>query len=729
MNAKANMLKGKRAVVQAVTLVSIGAAAIACGSSGGYSGGPPDPFGGSGGGSGSGSGGGSGGGTGSGSGSGSGGGTGSGSGGTGSGSGGTGSSSGTAPPPACGGAASDAPAQNLDFSNNLVASPSPPGNLTAANAPMIVVFGWDDIESAAATAFLDTIFGGGKNPDGSPQTCTVNPNSCYGEGWNQTAKYACGDGTLSTAQTSVTNSGAYELGNHTWDHLENYQQAAASGWAGPGAWPGIPAQYKDMTNGGWDFGSDGLGPGVSIDQPTWQSVISANDAELKLLYGTASSKIVGFRAPRLEINDNGLNAIKAVGYEYDQDLEETLPDGYVQAAVAADTTGAKQGLNWFAWPYTLDNGSPGVWNQQAGGDESYVKNYPTGLWEVPVYEVYVPTADGKTIANQMIAADKDCILPTTMMPPGPNDDCYLSPGEVPAGSSITEVTGFDFNVFIYSRMTADQWLSTMKHTFLLHYYGDRAPFTYGAHPVEYTSPYDSYTLETQANNYGYRDVIKYSTYDKRQAALTQFIQWIQQDPVFSKDTYFLSAGQLVQYMQKPFDKTGAAVQPDTVASPDSNGLFTRLKWEGDGASISVTSGNSAKITFNAANTDDAVSVSAGVAAGALKDVSHIDIKYTSDVPFRIRLLTSDGSVSTTVLLGGVGGDRLARIRVKDFFPTPDATMAQVNAAKTVDSSYMSKVNGIVFESAQNQVTGAKTFNTTIEQITLHGVATSALCSP
>ena len=263
----------------------------------------------------------------------------------------------------------DGPVKTLDFSSNLIASPAPPGNLTAQNAPQIVVFGWDDIESTDATTFLDGIFTGVKNPDTSTPGCTVNPNSCYGEGWNQTTMYACGGGTLASARSSVL-SGGCELGNHTFDHLENYEDNAASGtWSGPSAWPGIPTQYKDTTNGGWLFNTTtGLGPGVAMDQTTWQNVITANDSELKNLYATSSTVITGFRAPRLGINDNGLNAIKAVNYQYDQDLEETQPDGFVAASVAADTVNAKTGFNWFAWPYTLDNGSPGVWNQQVDAD-------------------------------------------------------------------------------------------------------------------------------------------------------------------------------------------------------------------------------------------------------------------------------------------------------------------------------------------------------------------------
>jgi hypothetical protein len=278
-------------------------------------------------------------------------------------------------------------------------------------------------------------------------------------------------------------------------------------------------------------------------------------------------------------------------------------------------------------------------------------------------------------------------------------------------------------------MTHDDWLATLKHTFLLRYYGNRAPLTYGAHPIEYTDPYDSYTLTVQANNFGYRDVIKYNTYMQRQMAMTDFVSWIQQDPNFSKDTYFMSAKQLVDYMKQPFDKTGATVSADAVATPDSNALFTRLNWQGMGATINVLSGNSADIVFTVANvTDPPVTVTASLKPGALTNVSHIDIKYNSEVPFRIRLLNTNGTVSATVLLAGSGGDRTARIRAKDFFPGPEASAADVGNAVTVDSAYMGNVTGIVFESAATSFTGAKAFNTHIQQITLHGVSSSNLCA-
>ena len=630
---------------------------------------------------------------------------------------GGGGGGGGAPPPTCAGDATDAPANPLDFTNNLVASPSAPGNLTPANAPQIIVFGWDDVESDAGIAFVNQLLASVKNPDGSKAGCNLNPNACYAEGWNNPTPgaYVCGNGTLANVRPDVTSAG-FDMGNHTVDHLESNS-----------TWSGIPAAYKDPMTGGWAFSSDGAGPGIKLDQKSWQDVMTANDTELKNLFKVTS--IQGFRAPRLEVNDSGLNAIKAVGYEYDENLEEILPEGHVDAAIAVDTDG-KKGFNWVPWPYTLDNGSPGIWTQQVSGDKKWVTNFPSGIWEVPVYQVYVPNKDGlgKTIADAMLASDADCTFP----PGTPADQmkhCFLSDGELNPGDSVKEVTSFDFNTFIYSRMTAAQWLTVLKHTFLMRYYGNRAPLTYGAHPIEYTDPYDSYTLAVQGNNYGYRDVLKYNTYPERQQAMKDFLSWISSDPNFSKDTYFLSAKQLVEYMKNPFDKTGAKVSPDAIASPDANALFTRLTWATSGATINVVDGNSADIVFNVTSVDgDPVSVEAGIKPGALAGVSHIDIKYSTEVPFRVRLLTSDGTITTTVLLAGTGGDRLARIRVKDFFPGPEAAASDVAAAALVDGAYMAKVTGIAFESAATAVTGARSFTTHIQQITLHGVSSNNLCT-
>jgi hypothetical protein len=632
----------------------------------------------------------------------------------GSGSGGSGAG-GMAPPAACMGAPMDAPADVITITNNQIASPSPPGNLKPANAPQIMVFGWDDVENAPGIQFVNELLGGIKNPNGSKGGATLNPNACYA----QVPAYVCGDGSLAQAIDQVT-ANKFDMGNHTIDHLESN-----SSWSGLA---NIPAKYKDPMTNSWLFTPDGFGPGIMMDQATWESILAVNATELKNAYGVGT--ITGFRAPRLELNDQGLNALKKLNY-YDEDLEETMPDGHTEAATMVDTA-SKKGFNWIPWPYTLDHGSPGIWQQQWDGDKKWVVNYPQGIWEIPVYMLHVPAKGGlgKTIADTMLAADKDCTFP----PGTPADQmkhCYLGEGELAPGDIVQEITGFDFNTFIYGRLTKDQFLTVMKHSFMIRFYGNRAPLTYGAHPIEYTAPYDSYTLGMQANNYGFRDVLKYSTYMDRQAGMREFVQWITSDPVFSRETYFLSAAQLVDFMKNPFDKTGAKVAADVIATPDSNGVFTRLKWTTDHATITPVDGNTADIVWDVGPADGAPSfANAGITAGALKNVSHIDIKYTTDVPFRVRLLTSDGeTVSTTALLAGVGTtDRVARIRVKDFFVGPEAPASVVNSAGLVDAAYMGKVTGIGFESAQTATTGGmKKFTTHIKQLTLHGVATQALC--
>jgi hypothetical protein len=684
------------------------------------------------------------------------------------------------PPPSvtCNPNTTDGPATPLSFANNLMPSPAPPGNLTPQNAPQIVVIGWDDVESTAGVSFITSLLGSVQNPAQNPNshsakaTANLNANACYSNppgGSATLTGYACGDGSLASDTSAVSSlvTAGWAMANHTIDHLENFEPA-------PG-WAGIPTMWHDTVNNGWLACPSGpavgvcSGPGCCLDEGTWQTLLPYNQTQLTTNYG--ASTIQGFRAPRLEINDQALLALKAINYQYDSSLEEVQPAGWVSAAVDANTSGG-QGFNWFPWPYTLDNGSPGVWNQQSTGSQQWITNFPTGLWETPTYEVYVPTAGGlgNAIANRMMMSNTSCTFPYGT-PSDQEQNCFLSPGELTPGQAETEITGFDFNTFIYCRMTEQEWLQVMQHTFLLRYYGSRTPLTYGSHPMEYTQPYDSYTLGKpgcntgvdpttgamtpcaysdgnpnnccQGNNYGYRDVTMYNTYAQRQAAMQMFVQWIQSDPNFSKDTYFMSMQDLVDYMQNPFDKTGAPVQPDTVASPDSNGIFNRLGWTTQGATFSASSGNSAKLTFTIAPLDanadlpDVSYVEAGVGAGALKNLSHIDIKYSTEVPIRIRLLTSDGTPSVTALLAGVTGDRTARIRIKDFFPGPEAAEAQVSTMGLVDSAYMAKVTGIAFESAATTAAPSGTpgnfpggtFTANIEQVTLHGVSTSNLCTP
>ena len=254
------------------------------------------------------------------------------------------------------------------------------------------MIGWDDVESLVGVQFVTSLLGTVQNPAANPNshltvaTANLNANACYS---NPPAAagtvvgidaYACGDGTLESDKSVVSSlvTSGWALANHTMDHLENYEPA-------PG-WAGIPAALHDTVNNGWLPCPSGpeasvcSGPGCCLDEATWQALLPVNQTVLTTNYGQTT--IQGFRAPRLEMNDNGLNALKAIDYQYDSSLEETQPAGWVSAAVDANTAG-QQGFNWFPWPYTLDNGSPGIWNQQSGGSQQWITNFPTGLWETP----------------------------------------------------------------------------------------------------------------------------------------------------------------------------------------------------------------------------------------------------------------------------------------------------------------------------------------------------------
>ena len=557
--------------------------------------------------------------------------------------------------------------------------------------------------------YVNDLLGGITNPDGSKAGTNLNPNPCYGTGWNQTVEYVCGDGTMAQAKGSITENG-FDIGNHTVDHLESNS-----------GWDGIPADRKDPDMGGWQYDENGMGPGVSMDQTLWKSLLSAADSLLKSVYPGVN--VTGFRAPRLELNDHGLKAVKEMGYQYDMNLEEILLQNMLDAAVSLD--GSKgEGFNWVNWPYTLDNGSPGIWNQQTGGDKEWVVDYPKGLWEIPVYMLYLSEASGmgKVIADRMLASDKACTFPADH-PEDQKDHCFLSDGELEPGDTIKQVTSFDFNTFIYSRFTKEDWVAAMKNTFLLRYHGNRAPLTFGTHPIQYTESYDTGTLG-QANNFGFKDVLDYTKFPDRQAARKEFVTWAQSN--YKDEVFFVSAKQLADFMKAPYDIKGNAVDKDAVAEPAANGLFNRLGWKGDGASIKVEDGNTADVTFEVKDVYESVTLQAGIEAGSLKGVSHIDIEYETDVPFRIRLYSND-KPAVSVLLAGVGGTRTARIRMKDFVVDAWADPADIAKMPLVDQAYLESVSGMAIESGATGVTGTGTFTVKIKQITLHGVATKDLC--
>jgi hypothetical protein len=593
-----------------------------------------------------------------------------------------------------------------DFTNNMLASPMPPGALDPQDAPQIIVFGWDDCmftgDHASDTThapdsgmnFIAQTFGPMSNPDGSDAHVSFYENGAYlpngeeGGPWGSET-----DLTLAAGQELLAL--GFELGNHTFDHLEIN-----------GTWGGIPEAWNEGSLGGW---TDLVG--TMMDQQSWKdSAIGFNDQFLRDSYGV--EQIYGFRAPRLEINDQGLQALSDSGYQYDVNMEEGHQWGYVSAAVqpGADSSG----FNWVVWPHTLDNGSPGVWQSQDFGEKDYLVDYPQGLWEAPVYMVYVPDNGlQESIADRMKAEITS------------EDTSWI-------GDKIREMTAFDFNTFLYARLTKDEWVEIMKYNFLLRYNGNRAPITFGAHPAEFSWRYDNEVVLLQPGNEDFHDVLNYNTYQDRKDAVTEFVTWVKDN--YGDDTYFMSSKELIDYMQDPFDKEGNPVAGDTLASPTCNDFFDLAgSWSveadelGSSATVSVIDGNSMDVEFTVgANNEGAgeyafVDVATYFDEGALSGISHIDLVYESEAPIRVRLLPAAGSglTSKQVLLAGVGGERNARMRIKDFRPDPYATPDDILAADFVDESYLAQVVGLSFESAST--VDQTSFELNIRQIIVHGL--------
>ncbi len=466
--------------------------------------------------------------------------------------------------------------------------------------------------------------------------------------------------------------------------------------------------WKTGSLGGW-----AAHVGTLMDLASWKDpVIAVNDAVLKAAYGVA--KIEGFRAPRLEVNENGLNALVDLGYRYDVNMEEGHQWNYVAAAVAdgADT----EGFDWVVWPYTLDNGSPGVWQSQDFGEKAYLNNYPRGMWESPVYMPYIPD---NGLQEKLAERMKKEITsePTDWI-----------------GDKIREVTAFDFNTFLYARMTKSEWVEVMKYNFKLRYNGNRAPMTFGAHPAEFSARYDKEVILLQTGNEDFHDVLDYNTFQDRKDAMREFVLWVQSE--YADDAYMISNGELIDYMEAPWDKDRNPVPADELAAPRCSKLFTLLgDWVvnkddvGSDAQVTVVDKNTMDVDFTIGKSDDAAAKYTFVDAatyfqkGAFAGVSHIDIVYETGAPFRVRLLPEESDTSTLsmqALVAGVGGERVVRIRVKDFRPDPYADPVAIAKASFVDSDYLGKVAGLSFESASTK--DEVSFTLKIKQIIVHGLA-------
>jgi peptidoglycan/xylan/chitin deacetylase (PgdA/CDA1 family) len=257
----------------------------------------------------------------------------------------------------------------------------------------------------------------------------------------------------------------HEVGNHTRDHLPDHGgiKMTAAEWK---------PEIEDCTN-------------FLLDK----KVVDKAD-------------LWGFRTPYLEYSDGMLSDVDEAGFRYDASIEEGNEDG-------------QDGTNFY-WPYTLDDLSPGH-TVQVSWEDSMLKELTPhkGLWELPVYAVFVP--------ENLRAAIKK------------RQDWF----DVDGG----QITGFDYNLWSAANeeeggfeMSKDEFLATLKNSFDLHYAGNRAPFLFGAHTGLYVDDKDN---ETTTN--------KKTTGTERREAIEEFLDYV----LDKKDVKVVPFAEILTWLRNP----------------------------------------------------------------------------------------------------------------------------------------------------------------------------------
>ncbi|MBN1980830.1 MAG: hypothetical protein JW795_04825 [Chitinivibrionales bacterium] len=333
--------------------------------------------------------------------------------------------------------------------------------------------------------------------DNTPISATFFYNGCYSDTWFSESNWY-----TRRAWRRAMDSG-YEVGNHTFTHFPNHQglKLSKDGW------------LKEMDSCTKTLAKP-WNPGGIFHSPPPDSGMGADP-----------KKIVGFRTPYLEYNENTLNAVKSFGFLYDCSIEEGLqPD--------------QNGTN-FLWPYTLDTGSPGhetikKMEQENEPDQSkWIKNFNIGnhpgLWELPVYAIIVPPDElcahyGLNYSlRQKIKKNVDWFDETS-----------------------GKITGFDYNVwFGYTmgafEMNAAEMLATLKYSLDQRLAGNRAPLLFGVHSQYYSSKTPAGAPESVEN---------------RQKTIETFIKWALEKP----QVRVVSYKQVMDWCKKPVSLSGLTAQ-------------------------------------------------------------------------------------------------------------------------------------------------------------------------
>ncbi|GEM_PF-2137582 len=188
--------------------------------------------------------------------------------------------------------------------------------------------------------------------------------------------------------------------------------------------------------------------GRFFDAGAWSTQIAKNMSQLT---GKGLPRQFGFRSPFLEYNDELFTVLKQKSIWYDCSIEE----GYQPSMDASN----------YSYPYTLDGGSPAhdYIRSQGVPTRNFTLGSHPGVFELPAYALFVPPESEA---------------------PGLRSKVENAP--VPDFKKFGyKITGFDWNLWDSAKLTGSEVLTILKYNLDQRLAGNRAPFLFGAHPVNY----------------------------------------------------------------------------------------------------------------------------------------------------------------------------------------------------------------------------------------------------
>lgn len=340
---------------------------------------------------------------------------------------------------------------------------NPPGNLDPVQVPQFVIFGNDDLaytglDGEGGLTNLIEMFSGKTNPAGNGNDVTFDGKpiqfTMYG-----VSEYIANWAPESTGKNKQVWRAAIEAGHEIGNHTRKHDNAIEDNYT--------VEDYIDEISHCEEW----------LTKPYDEDNLDSSSTGL----GMNLEQILGFRSPFLAYNDNLFKVLSERNYRYDCSIEE----GY--------ETEDADGTDYF-WPYTLHNGSPA---------NPKVDNYP-GLWEIPVYPFHVPP---------------DNLCEQYGVEPGFRDTMASVPDNLHDNEKdyfnedTGRIRGADYDLWHDYKMTAAQFLATLKYTLDLRLQWNRTPMTICVHT-------DFYHKNPWGNS-NFSDV----SYEDRLKALSDFLEY------------------------------------------------------------------------------------------------------------------------------------------------------------------------------------------------------------